>query len=228
MTQSHPPVNFLSLPTLHSRIAEHIGQKIISGELPPGTPIAESRLARELGVGRGSVREAMLMLECRWLVEVPPRRKPVVRPIDAESIKEQASVMSAVLSLCLARCCDGLSDRPDFELPPRSFTTRLRHQSVEAWLEAAHDYIQVCLNALGCHYLSDMLERLMPSWFRLSVIVSRHPDADLLKAKRETEQIWQALANGDFGESKRILDEQLKDWTRLAIESVSAGVSAPN
>jgi DNA-binding GntR family transcriptional regulator len=49
------------------------------GRLPPGQRLKEEKLARELGMSRTPVREALLMLESEGLVESIPRRGATVR-----------------------------------------------------------------------------------------------------------------------------------------------------
>ena len=58
---------------------EVIREAIIDGRLPPGQRLKEEELARELGISRTPVREALLMLESEGLVESIPRRGATVR-----------------------------------------------------------------------------------------------------------------------------------------------------
>ncbi len=53
---------------LADQIAETIRGLIISGELKPGDRIVESRMARQIGVGQPTVREALVALEHQGLV----------------------------------------------------------------------------------------------------------------------------------------------------------------
>lgn len=56
------------------QIADYLGALIIRRELKPGERIKEAKLAQELGVSRGPVREALHILESKRLVEILPRR----------------------------------------------------------------------------------------------------------------------------------------------------------
>jgi DNA-binding GntR family transcriptional regulator len=53
---------------LAGQIAETIRGLIVSGELKPGDRIVESRMARQIGVGQPTVREALVALEYQGLV----------------------------------------------------------------------------------------------------------------------------------------------------------------
>ena len=63
--------------------AEHIGRRIVSGELRPGTTLPNStELARQLSIARPALREALKLLAGKGLVESTPRRGTVVRSPD--------------------------------------------------------------------------------------------------------------------------------------------------
>jgi DNA-binding GntR family transcriptional regulator len=59
--------------------SEVIREAIVDGRLPPGRRLKEEELARELGMSRTPVREALLVLESEGLVESIPRRGATVR-----------------------------------------------------------------------------------------------------------------------------------------------------
>lgn len=55
-------------PVASQRVAEVIAERILSGQLAPGTRIKQEELAAELGASRVPVREALRILESRGLV----------------------------------------------------------------------------------------------------------------------------------------------------------------
>ena len=74
--------------SLAEKIANHIGEMIIRGELNAGERIQEQRIAASLNVSRGSLREAFLLLERRYLIDLPPRRGAVVSSITSQKVNE--------------------------------------------------------------------------------------------------------------------------------------------
>ena len=58
---------------------ELIREAIIDGRLEPGRRLKEEELARELGISRTPVREALLMLQAEGLVDAIPNRGAIVR-----------------------------------------------------------------------------------------------------------------------------------------------------
>ena len=97
--------------TLTEQIADHLGGEIIAGRLAPASRIQELKVAGELGVSRGSVREALLILESRHLIEIIPRRGAVVSSMESNEIADFCEVFSQMQSLCFVKLA-GLT-RPD-------------------------------------------------------------------------------------------------------------------
>ena len=74
-----------ALPDL---IYDHVRERILSGELPPGSPVRQDALAGALGVSKIPVREALARLESDGLVQCNPRRGFEVPPLTAAEAEE--------------------------------------------------------------------------------------------------------------------------------------------
>jgi DNA-binding GntR family transcriptional regulator len=71
-----------------SRIAEQLRQEISSGERVPGTPLRQETLAKELGVSRMPVRDALQKLLSEGLVILHPHRGMYISSLTAEECAE--------------------------------------------------------------------------------------------------------------------------------------------
>lgn len=69
-------------------VAEMIRQAIVGGTYAPGARLKEEELARELGISRTPVREALLVLQAEGLVEAAPNRGATVRVHDAGDLDD--------------------------------------------------------------------------------------------------------------------------------------------
>ena len=128
--------------TLTEQIADHLGGEIIAGRLAPASRIQELKVAGELGVSRGSVREALLILESRHLIEIIPRRGAVVSSMESNEIADFCE-LGAFLDMPVNTYSDGMklrlgfaistSVQPDILLLDEP-TNHLDAESV-AWLE---------------------------------------------------------------------------------------------
>ncbi|MBC9714967.1 FadR family transcriptional regulator [Streptomyces sp. TRM66268-LWL] len=69
--------------TGHQQIVEVLGRRIVAGEFPVGEPLpVEDRLAAELGVSRGALREAVKALAAKGMLATRPRTGTRVLPPD--------------------------------------------------------------------------------------------------------------------------------------------------
>lgn len=82
--------------TVAWRIAESIGERIISGAIQPDAPLRQDHVAREFNSSHVPVREAFRQLEAQHLVVVVPRRGVRVAPLDTNSVKEIAEMRAAL------------------------------------------------------------------------------------------------------------------------------------
>ncbi|MBQ0834834.1 GntR family transcriptional regulator [Marinobacter sp.] len=79
-------MTFQAPESLAEQIAQHLGQRIVTRDLKPGSRIQGLKVSGDLNVSRGSVREALLVLERRHLVEIFPRRGAVVSSLTEASV----------------------------------------------------------------------------------------------------------------------------------------------
>jgi DNA-binding GntR family transcriptional regulator len=68
--------------------ADVIRAAIVDGRLEPGRRLKEEELARELGISRTPVREALLVLQTEGLLDSAPNRGATVRAYEAEDLDD--------------------------------------------------------------------------------------------------------------------------------------------
>lgn len=86
---------------LPDQVAEELGAEIVAGRRKAGDRLVELDLARDFGVSRGPIREAIRILERRRLVEVRPRRGAYVRPLSLKSVADLFNVRMALSTLAV-------------------------------------------------------------------------------------------------------------------------------
>jgi len=83
-------------PTLRQRAYRRIRDKFLSGELVAGMTLSENQLAKELGMSRTPIREAIRQMEMEGLIDYAPRFGAVVRTPDARELGEMYAVREAL------------------------------------------------------------------------------------------------------------------------------------
>ncbi|WP_426321319.1 GntR family transcriptional regulator [Microbacterium sp. E-13] len=77
--------------------------RLIVLHIPPGAPINDERIGRELGIGRTPVREALKRLEAEHLVAVYPRRGTFAAPVDITDLASVTEMRAQLEPLAASR-----------------------------------------------------------------------------------------------------------------------------
>lgn len=101
-------LNRVNRATLREQALDNLREGILNGSMPPGTRLSEVELSDQLGVSRGTVREALRTLVEAGLVEVGARGMQV-RQMTASQVAELYQVRLALEKEAVAV----LLERPD-------------------------------------------------------------------------------------------------------------------
>jgi DNA-binding GntR family transcriptional regulator len=83
-------------PSLTLATAEILRERILNGTFPPGARLVEAEIARQLGISRGPVREAIATLRAEGLVHEAPRKGSFVAQLSADDVREIYELRSAL------------------------------------------------------------------------------------------------------------------------------------
>lgn len=95
--------------TIAERIAESIGERIVSGTLQPDAPLRQDHVAPEFSSSHVPVREAFRQREAQYLIVAIPRRGVRVAPLDTQSVKEIAEMRAALEVVALRNAAPKLN-----------------------------------------------------------------------------------------------------------------------
>jgi DNA-binding GntR family transcriptional regulator len=74
--------------SLSATVTARLRAMIVESELPPGTHLAEGKLAERLGVSRNPVREAIRTLDAEGFVNIEPRRGAFVAALHPDAAED--------------------------------------------------------------------------------------------------------------------------------------------
>src|SRR2546421_6975169 len=89
---------------------ELIREAILDGRLPPGQRLKEEELARELGISRTPVREALLVLQTEGLVDAAPNRGAAVRSHDVDDLEDLYQLRALLEGYAARRAAANITD----------------------------------------------------------------------------------------------------------------------
>lgn len=141
---------------LYKKIAQQLQERILNGDYPQGSVLPPEReLAKQLGVSRSSVREAVIALEVEGWVEVkigsgiyirsrpyPTAHSSAIKPIDPE--------LAPYLS-------------PSEEIPPFSLLSARRYLEPEIAALAAENHTPEMLSAIQQAYMMNVQDNFAGS-----------------------------------------------------------------
>ena len=97
------PKNLLKRENLSDKLADIIGKKIIRNELKSGEIIYETQIAKEWGVSRSPVRDALRMLEQNRLVERTTKGSYRVAEMSPEFIQNFFETVNILFQYAFAK-----------------------------------------------------------------------------------------------------------------------------
>ncbi|SON56934.1 putative HTH-type transcriptional regulator YdfH [Hartmannibacter diazotrophicus] len=101
-----------------------LADEIMRGELKPGTPLDEARIAARFGVSRTPVREALRQLGAGGLIELRPHRGAVVAPFSATKFGELFMAMAELEGLCAGMAAMNMTAQDRHEMERTHATLR--------------------------------------------------------------------------------------------------------
>jgi len=110
--QQSPPKD----QTTSERIATHLRDAILSGEIPPGSRIRQEEIAERLGTSRLPVREALRMLETEGLTQLEANKSARVPALDRDELDIVYEMRERIETLALRLSLPYLTAQQESEL----------------------------------------------------------------------------------------------------------------
>lgn len=175
-----------------------LAERIIAGQLAPGTALDESQIAADFSVSRTPVREALRLLAASGLVEQRPHAKALVAKPDEAELAGMFEVMAYLEALCagLAALAMTREERAELDTLHTGMAAIVRDGAERRYAEANDTFHTRIYDGAHNPYLSKLTrstrQRLQPfrraqfgAWGRLA------------KSHAEHELIVEAILRGD-------------------------------
>lgn len=179
------------------QIAESIRNLIVAGDLNPGDRIVESRIARQIGVGQPTVREALVALEHQGLVVRKANQGCVVTSFTRSEIAQMLRIREELETLAVQMAIESASDRETRELLDLTVAMKkaARTRDAAAFFETDlrfHDALwRMSGNSLLPRLLSQVLVPLLAFLFIRNL--RHHQQIDLMESAEAHVQIAEAI-----------------------------------
>lgn len=182
-------------------VVMQLRQAVFEGRYPPGTPLRELTLARDLSVSQATIREALQRLQYTGLVTRTPNVGSTVTRLSVKEVKERVELRALLEVMAALEAAPKMGDVEFTELERRLAALDSAVGS-DSYYEAAqadlqfHRYIWQCS---GNETLSRHLELVTVPLFAFMSIVRSQGLEKLVNTVEGHLPLIEALRSGDAG-----------------------------
>jgi DNA-binding GntR family transcriptional regulator len=217
--------------TMQEIAHDAIRDAILRGRHRPGQRLVTDELARELGVSRMPVREALHRLEVAGLITITPHRGAVVSELSTSECAELYRIRAVLDGLAARLAAPTLvkADHARLTALLDEMEASVRAQDLERLLRVNREFHAVIWKAARAPRLQELLENLYDASQRfrnLSILIPGRLD----RITEEHRLIARALARGDATAAERAAIEHHEGTARrllTSMDDVSDSPAAP-
>jgi DNA-binding GntR family transcriptional regulator len=199
---------------------ELIRDHIVSNEVPPGTKINEGELARELGVSKTPVREALSKLAHEGIVEIIPNRGSFKVRLSKEDILEIMIIRETLEGLCIRLATANINDKMIQKLKAilNNFDENNLEKDFSRYPEAHKNFHALIYQTSKSPRLIRIIQSMydLTHMLRLQYFSSSERVQRSLKAHRE---LVNALEKKDVGLAEDLRKKMVRSASETLLES---------
>ncbi|MBG6288481.1 MULTISPECIES: GntR family transcriptional regulator [Pseudomonas] len=217
-------MTFKAPDSLAEQIAHHLAERIIRGELKERERIQEQKVTQTLNVSRGSVREALLILERRHLVVILPRRGAQVSelsPAHVESLYSLVIELYIMLASSVARTWREEADLAPFMAIQQRLLDNLERGDINAFVESSFDIMRAAFPFAGNPYLQETVENLLPAISRTYHLALERRKGEMSQFIGSFEDLLRAVVGRDEAGIRAVLLDYGRHNSQLVLAALA-------
>ena len=216
-------MNLEETESLSEQIVKYISEQIISGELVEGERIQELRIAKELDVSRGSVREALLLLERTHLIEIFPRRGAIVSEMSAQQVKALFDTNMMLLGHIVQRISETWRayEADQLQLLLEQLLEHVKEGDIEKFYDAIFQYLAEQQDMVGNPYLMKFYKELLPSLRRSYFLTLNTSKRELQEAFALFKLVTDAILIRKSQQAALFMEDFCRHLRNLVLESLT-------
>ena len=204
-------------------VRRRIEEGIHAGKYPPGTRLAQQRLAAELGVSQSVVRESLFELNQLGLVQITDNLGAQVSDLDAATLLQAYDIREMLEALAARECCRQAS-RAEIEgvdRLAREIDELGREGRIEDMAALDREFHHRIVVLSGNELLAKLTEtvRVLSKaiWLQTSRRILSHHHAQVVDAIRQNRP----------DEAERLMREHIRQGRRRVEEHIANGTFVP-
>jgi DNA-binding GntR family transcriptional regulator len=213
-------------PSMAGQITEAIRNLITNGDLNPGDRVVESRIARELGVGQPTVREALVALEHQGLVFRKANQGCVVTSLSRGEIAQGLRIRAELEVLAVELAVENAPDeeiRGLLEITAK-MKAAARQKSVQRFFTEDLLFHKALWVASGNIFLPKVLSQVMlPLLAFLYIRNLRHHSIDMVASAEAHDEIVDGILTRDKNRARQIAQQHFRKLEAQHLELYESG-----
>ncbi len=201
-------MTFKAPDSLAEQIAHYLAERIVRGELKERERIQEQKITQALNVSRGSVREALLILERRHLIVILPRRGAQVAELTPHKVQSLYGLVIELYILLARAVADGWREETDlvpFLDIQRRLQDSLQRGDIGAFVENSFDVMRAAFPFADNPYLQETLENLLPAISRTYHLALERRKGEMGQFMNTFASLLQAIIARDHDRAREML-----------------------
>ena len=216
-------MTFKAPDSLSEQIAHYLAERIIRGELKPAERIQEQKVTQALNVSRGSVREALLILERRHLVTILPRRGAHVTVLNELHLRSLCTLMSELYILlgnAVATHRQSDADLAPFLAIQKRLEEAAERQDIRAFVEDSFAVMRAAYPFANNPYLQETVENLQPAMSRAYYLALDLRKAEMSEFLALFAELLQAVVANDLPRIRQVLTAYCQRSCELVLSAL--------
>lgn len=206
-------------------IADALAKRIIYGELPGGFALREVAITQEYRVGRSSVREALLLLQRRYLVDIYPRRGAQVRVLTAQNVQDLYDLSTGLYILhgtfLAQRWQDESQLLPLYEVH-QAMQLSVQNNDVAGFIQHCFSVVDVAAPIVNNPYLQQALTNIIPAVSRTYHLAFKQRSAEMGQLTRIFDQLLVAVQARQVEEIHLLLHTYAQKNCQMVLSALSS------
>jgi DNA-binding GntR family transcriptional regulator len=159
---------------IRKQVYEHLRDQILNHTIEPSSRLVEAKIAKELGISRTPIREALHLLEKDGFVESIPRVGYTVKGLDQDELDEIFEIRLVIEKLVCIRAIEKIDAASIQQLEKNIAETEkaLEDNTPHRFLDCDEEFHEILVKSAGSKLLFDLclqLRRLMLRYRAASV-----------------------------------------------------------
>jgi DNA-binding GntR family transcriptional regulator len=158
------------IATLVEDVVDAIEEGIYQGRYMPGCQLVERDLARDLGVSRIPVREALRRLAALRILEIRPYRGAIVRKLSRSEALDVVEILNALGQLSIEKAVQNI-DQGNHGTRLEKFVVResksdSKERNVKQWVDLNFPFYQLIAEISGNELVPQLLKQFQLQMYR--------------------------------------------------------------